>query len=55
MHRLTAISPFEFRLLNSSTVAIAINSVQLAAITIDSKQGARWRLKYSNIYLKLPL
>jgi hypothetical protein len=25
-------------------IAIANNSAQLAAITIDSKQGARWRL-----------
>jgi DDE superfamily endonuclease len=32
--------------LNSSSVAIANNSAQLAAITIDSKQGARWRLTY---------
>jgi hypothetical protein len=43
-HRPTAISSFEFRPLNSSSVAIANNSAQLAAITIDSKQGARWRL-----------
>jgi hypothetical protein len=44
IHRLTAIFLFEFRPLNSSSVAIANNSAQLAAITIDSKQEARWRL-----------
>jgi hypothetical protein len=27
-------------------IAIANNSAQLAAITIDSKQGARWRLTH---------
>jgi hypothetical protein len=47
-HRPTAFFPFEFGLLNSSKIAVAINSVQLAAITIDSKQGARWRLTKSN-------
>jgi hypothetical protein len=35
--------------LNSSSVAIANNSAQLAAITIDSKQGARWRLTQDNV------
>jgi hypothetical protein len=32
---------------------ISRNSAQLAAITIDSKQGARWRLTESYIVLLL--
>jgi hypothetical protein len=46
MHRLTVIFSFEFRPLNSSSVAIVNNSAQLAAIIIDSEQGARWRLTH---------